>query len=358
MYNKTKRILDMICAGVSIALGSVFAISFLLRFIGIFSGKGGVYFGVFGIGYLWIAISAAFAGVFIASGASGFIMPKKVEGVWLCRNFGMGNKWQGYRTPVKKNDIVILVVTAIALVLSGIFNLISIYFPFILVLSLAIIGLKIGSLCIKIEVGTPENANNASAQVRADPYAQYNQPVAQGNSQSIETKVAELKHLKDIGVISEAQYTAAVQKSVQELAQPIAQPVERPAFGFTIPSTPIATTPVQEPVAPVAQPIEQPVVQPVETVVKEQEPVQPVVEESVQPVAQTTAQPFAKPIIQPIQPFVMPERPTLSADVKPIDFSSTAQPAQPTNDKVAELKRLKDLGVITEEQYNAAIQKL
>ncbi len=215
MYNKTKRAFDLVAAIISIVGGSIITLICLIGLATVntlSSAVGGItdstdLISLYGFGTLVVVIALL---IVIALGLTVVIL-----GAMLCKK------------PVKVNGVYPkrkgLNITLI--VFLGILTLNYINSPLLFLTFAAALGFKITAMCLKAEVeasATPvaeEPFEFTPAQVATEiAPAQTAAPApapAQAPAMTIDEKIKELKKLKELGVLDDEQYNAAIEKIIR-----------------------------------------------------------------------------------------------------------------------------------------------
>ncbi len=195
MYNKTKRGLNLTAAILSIIVGSLEFIGGLVSIITVIGLAALMESG--GAPVWWTAIIGAVLDIalgvaFVVLGALGCKKPVLENGAYKS---------------TKKLDIAMIVLSVILFVfaiVSFALGTASVFLIISFILVMVIVGLKIAALCLKDLDGA------TSAVVKTE------EPAASPKPLTIEGKINELKHLKELGVINDEQYNAAVEKVIKD----------------------------------------------------------------------------------------------------------------------------------------------
>ncbi len=190
--NSTKRNVDLTSAILGIIIGSLEAIGALVVLISSAVLCSGYDFTSLGAILFMVALlDIAFCLSFILIGAKLCKKPKVIDGVVVSR---------------KGLDVALLVLSAVYILFSIICFAVGNAGAIVvinLILSLVTLALKIVSLNLK-ETKVPQEKN---------------ENIIESNKDSIDAKIAELKHLKELGVITDEQYNIAVEKIINNLTK-------------------------------------------------------------------------------------------------------------------------------------------
>ncbi len=190
MYNKTKRGLNLTSSILSIIVGGLELIGGLVSIIAVAGLLGELlaypeYVGIAIATIVGCVLDLGLGVAFIILGALGCKTPIAVDGVYKS---------------TKKVDISTIVFSAIMFVFAIVcfaMGTASVFLIISFILVMVMLGLKIGALCIKDVV--------KDAGVTTD-----------GKSLAVEEKIKELKHLRELGAITDEQYNAAVEKAIKD----------------------------------------------------------------------------------------------------------------------------------------------
>ncbi len=199
MYNKTKYALNLTAAILCIVIGALELIGGVVTLIASIGLSGAATeAGVTSLVIIVLVCSIldiCLGVVFVMLGAKGCKKPIKVNDVY---------------PSTKKLDATMIVFFSIMIVL-GLFSFVlssaSVFLIISFILALGGLGIKIAAMCLKnsvddnvVEVGTPTLKREKAV------------------SNSIEEKIAELKHLKELCVITDEQYDLAVEGIIKNVA--------------------------------------------------------------------------------------------------------------------------------------------
>ncbi len=200
MYNKTKRAFDVTAAVLSIVGGGLVALSCLIEF-GALRSYTYLYNVSLAVVVAVILVMLAIAIAIIVIGSMLCKKPTKVNDVYP-KNLGL--------------NITLITLLALFTVLF-LLSIDGILYFFIFGTAL---GFKITTLCLRSEVPDPpvvEQPAEPQVAVEVAPAQIPTEIPAPAPTLTVEEKIAELKRLKELGVLDDEQYAKAIEKIIHDL---------------------------------------------------------------------------------------------------------------------------------------------
>ncbi len=237
MYSKLKRKFDIVSAVLCVLS---MALCFILALICYTNGLG--YFTI--VKTFVVPLVMFLVGSIQSFGTSGFYKPKLAEGKYYC-SFNMFNNQASNKITIKAMDIMVIVGSVLLPILYLILGLTVIeyfihkYLAFVILISIfclfniiikiicfTVIGEEEGKMLRQIKfpklykIKKKDKTKNVKPVVKQEKQVKPNYVKKKKNKgyiQTVEEKVLELKHYRDIGVITEEQYQNAINKTISEL---------------------------------------------------------------------------------------------------------------------------------------------